>query len=229
MKKTISNLLVYILFPSLVPLLLNKKPYTKEYMIILFITYILLAIYFIIIYKNDLKKDLKKINKKDILKSLIYFLIGFSLMILANYIINYKIIPNGISNNELENRKVLLNNKIIYSIMLCTLTPFIEEIIFRLSLKKAIKNSTIFIIISSIIFSTLHLLSNTKLIELLYFIPYFILGLTFSITYIKTNNVFNSILLHIINNTLTVIIVLLFKGVIWKKIIKTKLIKKIPF
>ena len=188
MKKTISNLLVYILFPSLVPLLLNKKPYTKEYMII---TYILLAIYFIIIYKNDLKKDLKKINKKDILKSLIYFLIGFSLMILANYIINYKIIPNGISNNELENRKVLLNNKIIYSIMLCILTPFIEEIIFRLSLKKAIKNNTIFIIISSIIFSTLHLLSNTKLIELLYFI-----------------------LLHIINNTLTVIIVLLFKGVI---------------
>ena len=101
--------------------------------------------------------------------------------------------------------------------------PFIFSLVFLgmmliiylvLLLSGVLYIGMLFIIISSIIFSTLHLLSNTKLIELLYFIPYFILGLTFSITYIKTNNIFNSILLHIINNTLTVIIVLLFKGVI---------------
>ena len=131
-------------------------------------------------------------------------------MILFNYIINYIVIPNGISNNEIGNRNLLLNNKIIYGILLCIIIPFIEEIIFRLSLKKTIKNKYLFLIISSTIFALLHLLSNTKLIELLYFIPYFILSLTFGTIYIKTNNIFSSILSHIFNNTLTVLIVLLF-------------------
>ena len=129
---------------------------------------------------------------------------------LFNYIINNIIIPNNISNNEQSNRELLINNKLIYGLLLTTIIPYIEEIVFRLSLKKSIKNNTIFILISSTIFSLLHIISSTKLIELLYFIPYFILGLTFSTIYIKTENIFCSTISHMLNNTITVLLVLLF-------------------
>ena len=210
MKKSVSNILIYLLFPSIIPLFFTNKINSKEYIILLFISYLLLFVYFFSIYKKEILKDIKIFNKETIFKTIFYFIIGFILMILFNYIINYIIIPNGISNNEIGNRDLLLKNKIVYSILLCIIIPFIEEIIFRLSLKKTIKNKYLFLIVSSTIFALLHLLSNTKLIELLYFIPYFILGLTFGTMYIKTNNIFSSILSHIFNNTLTVLIVLLF-------------------
>ena len=210
MKKALINILIYILFPSIIPLFFTNNINSKEYIIYLFISYILVAIYFTIIYKEELLNNIKKLNKKNILTTLIYFIIGFLLMMLSNYIINYIIIPNGISNNEQGNRELLLNNKLLYGLLLSLIIPYIEEIVFRLGFKKSIKNNTIFIILSSAIFSLLHIISSTKIIELLYFIPYFILGLTFSITYTKTNNIFCSTISHIINNTITVLVILLF-------------------
>lgn len=210
MKKALINILIYILFPSIIPLFFTNNINSKEYIIYLFLSYIFVAIYFTIIYKEELLNNIKKLNKKNILTTLIYFIIGFLLMMLSNYIINYIIIPNGISNNEQGNRDLLLNNKLLYGLLLSLIIPYIEEIVFRLNIKKSIKNNTIFIILSSTIFSLLHIISSTKLIELLYFIPYFILGLTFSITYTKTNNIFCSTISHIINNTITVLVILLF-------------------
>lgn len=210
MKKSTLNILIYILFPSVIPLLFTNNPYSKEYIIYLFISYILLTIYFTIIYKEELINNIKKLNKKNILTTLLYFIIGFLLMVLSNYIINYIIIPNGISNNEQGNRELLLNNKLLYGILLTLIIPYIEEIVFRLSLKKSIKNNNSFILISSTIFSLLHIVSITSLIELLYFIPYFILGLTFSTIYTKTDNIYCSTISHILNNTITVLIILLF-------------------
>lgn len=210
MKKALSNILIYIFLPSIIPLFFTNNINSKEYIIYLFISYILISLYFTIIYKDELLNNIKKLNKKNILTTLIYFIIGFLLMMLSNYIINYIIIPNGISNNEQSNRDLLLNNKLLYGLLLSLIIPYIEEIVFRLSFKKSIKNNTIFILISSTIFGLLHIISSTKLIELLYFIPYFILGLTFSTIYTKTNNIFCSTLSHILNNTITVLVILLF-------------------
>ena len=130
-------------------------------------------------------------------------------MMLSNYIINYIIIPNGISLNESGNRELLFNNKIIYSFTLCILIPFLEEITFRLEFKKNIKNKYLFIFLSSFTFALLHILSTTKLIEILYIIPYIILGLNFTLTYNKTDNILSNIIAHIIHNT-TIVLILLF-------------------
>lgn len=210
MKKALSNILIYIFLPSIIPPFFTNNINSKEYIIYLFISYILISLYFTIIYKDELLNNIKKLNKKSILTTLIYFIIGILLMMLSNYIINYIIIPNGISNNEQGNRELLLNNKVLYGFLLSLIIPYIEEIVFRLSFKKSINNNIIFILISSTIFGLLHIISSTKLIELLYFIPYFILGLTFSTIYTKTNNIFCSTLSHILNNTITVLVILLF-------------------
>lgn len=210
MLKGLKNILIYILFPSIFTLLFTTNINSKEYTLFMLISYILLTIYFIIIYKKDLKEYINNFKIKNIKIIILYWLIGFILMMISNYIINYIIIPNGISNNEAGNRELLLNNKLIYSLILCIFIPFLEEITFRLEFKKNIKNKNLFLIISSLSFALLHILSTTKLIELLYIIPYFILGLTFTNIYIKTDNIISNILAHILHNTITVLIILLF-------------------
>lgn len=210
MLKGFKNILIYIFFPSIFTILFTTNIYSKKYMFYLLISYILLTIYFLIIYKKDLKEYIKKFKLKNIPIILIYWIIGFILMMISNYIINYLIIPNGLSNNEAGNRELLFNNKLIYSMILCIFIPIIEEITFRLEFKKNIKNKNIFVLISSITFALLHILSTTKLIELLYIIPYLILGITFSKIYIKTDNLISSIIAHILHNTTNVIILLLF-------------------
>ena len=210
MLKGFKNILIYIFFPSIFTMFFTTDIYSKKYMFYLLISYILLTIYFLIIYKKDLKEYLKKFKIKNIPTILLYWILGFIFMMISNYIINYLIIPNGLSNNEAGNRELLFNNKLIYSIILCIFIPILEEITFRLEFKKNIKNKKIFLLVSSISFALLHILSTTKLIELLYIIPYLILGITFSKIYIKTDNLISSIIAHILHNTTNVIILLLF-------------------
>ena len=210
MLKTLKNILIYLFFPVIFVLLFTSDINSKLYISLMFLSYILLGIYFYIIYKDDLLNDFKTFNKRYFKSIFTYFFIGFCLSTLSNLLINTFIIPNGISNNELSNIDYLLKNKFLYSIILCILIPIIEEVVFRLELKKKYKNKYLFIIISSSIFSILHLLSNTHLIELRYFIPYFIIGYTFSSLYYKTNNIYTNILTHMLHNSVIVIYYLLF-------------------
>lgn len=210
MLKGFLNILIYIFFPSIFTSLFTLNVNSKKYIFCLLISYILLTIYFIVIYKKEILYYIKNFKKSYIKTIIIYELIGFLLMMLSNYIINYLIIPNGLSINETNNRELLLNNKKIYPIMLCIFIPILEEITFRLEFKKNIKNKYIFLITSSLIFASLHIISSTKLIEIIYIIPYFILGLTFTNIYQKTNNIISNIIAHIIHNTIIVLIILLF-------------------
>ena len=210
MKKILINLILYIFLPSIIPLFITTNTNSNEYTILMFISYILLTIYFIWIYKKDLLKYLKDFNIKTLKKALLIFLIGFGLIILSNYIINYIIIPHGLSNNEIKNRELLKSNIPIYSILLCLIVPFLEEIVFRLEFKKNIKNKYIFLLLTSFIFSSLHILSSTKLIEILYIIPYFIFGYTLGLIYYKTDNILYNVIGHMINNIITLIVVLVF-------------------
>ncbi len=209
MKKGIINILIYIFFPSF--LMAFISPFVAKSKL-LFITNvvsnILLTIFFIIKYRSILKEYLKNFKLKYIYIILAYWVIGFLLMIISNYIINYLIFNNGISNNELANREILYNNKIIYSFTLAVLIPFVEEICFRLEFKRNL-NSNKFIIISSLLFALAHLLSISKIIEIIYIIPYFILGLTFSLIYNKTDNIISNIIAHMFHNLITVTILLI--------------------
>ena len=69
MKKALINILIYILFPSVIPLFFTNNINSKEYIIYLFLSYIFVAIYFTIIYKEELLNNIKKLNKKNILNN----------------------------------------------------------------------------------------------------------------------------------------------------------------
>lgn len=209
MKKGFLNVLLYLLFPGIfISMFHNIMNSNFAYSLFTILPYMILSIYYFIIYKKDFIYYLKNFKLKHMKWILIIWIIGFILMILSNYIINYKILPNNISGNEELNRTLLFNHKFTYTLLLSIIIPFLEEISFRLEFKKNIKNKYVFLILTSLLFASMHLFTTTKVIELIYVIPYIILGFTFSFIYYKTDNVFSSIIAHIIHNTLIVIMLL---------------------
>lgn len=73
--------------------------------------------------------------------------------------------------------------------------PIIEEIICRKLILDNINNMLLAISVSTLVFTLLHF--PTRFIQWIYF---FIIGILFSLIQIKTNNLFNVILLHSIIN-----------------------------
>lgn len=95
----------------------------------------------------------------------------------------------------------------IYTLILATIfAPILEELVFRLSIRKMFKNNTIFIIVSGLLFGLMHVIEANSIQELLFIIPYSIPGCIFAYTLIKSDNILVPIGLHFIHNSFMMII-----------------------
>ena len=181
---------------------------TMKVILSLFSSLIIFCIYFII-YRKDLIKDFKdyrqhKEEYKDI--GIRYWLIGLFLMMIINYILNV-VLKAGGANNEKAVQQMIASCPLLMLIEAGIIAPFNEEIVFRKSLKDTFKNKWIFIILSFLLFGGAHVLSSAKVMtDYLYIIPYGLLGASFAMAYYKTNNIFTSISMHMIHNTILVLI-----------------------
>lgn len=189
---------------------ITKENYTLNTQVILtlFSDACFLAI-LIFIYFKDLKKDFKIFRKKynELLDSNFkYYFIGLVAMVLSNILIN-TLSPSNISGNEESVQNMIKASP--YLTLLCTgiLAPFIEEIIFRKSFKDAFNSKFLFIFVSSIVFGGLHVvLSMKNAYELLYLLPYCSLAFPFAIIYTKSDNIFTTITIHSLHNTVITIV-----------------------
>lgn len=189
---------------------ITKENYTLNTQVILtlFSDACFLAI-LISIYFKDLKKDFKIFRKKynELLDSNFkYYFIGLVAMVLSNILIN-TLSPSNISGNEESVQNMIKASP--YLTLLCTgiLAPFIEEIIFRKSFKDAFNSKFLFIFVSSIVFGGLHVvLSMKNAYELLYLLPYCSLAFPFAIIYTKSDNIFTTITIHSLHNTVITIV-----------------------
>ena len=93
------------------------------------------------------------------------------------------------------------------------LAPIVEELIFRKALHKLLSrfHIAIFYVLSSFAFAIIHMLSgNADFLTLfLQFIPYFLSGLMLAFIYHKSKyNIYITIICHMLNNRLAIILVL---------------------
>lgn len=147
---------------------------------------------------------------------------GFILMILINTIL--LTVTNGIAANEASNRELLNQNLVFSIIAMVFLGPILEEIVFRKGFKNVFENKTVFLIFTSLLFGSMHIISsidfnNISLFlqnwqQILYIIPYSTLGFFFGKAYLETDCIFTSITAHIFHNGLTILIIILSQGVI---------------
>ena len=85
--------------------------------------------------------------------------------------------------------------------------PIIEELITRKTFKEVFSNQYVYIIVSGLIFGSLHLLSATNITEILYVIPYSALGCAFAKIYYNTDNLWTNIFFHSLHNLIAIIII----------------------
>lgn len=173
-----------------------------------FSTVILFFIFFII-YRKDLKKEFSDFwkNKSDYINvGIRYWIIGLIIMFIANYILNFVFKAGGATNEKIV-QTLIKSFPLIMIIDAGILAPFNEEIVFRKSIKDAINNKWIFYIVTFLLFGGAHVVkSSNTILDYLFIIPYGALGVAFACAYNKTKNIFTSISMHMMHNTILILL-----------------------
>ncbi len=211
-KKIPKLLIIFTLFmlSSLFQLLLEPfvdfdiyNPSSFQKLILTSFSDICLLIILIIIYFKSLKSDINEI-KDDFNKKMEIgikaWLIGLGIMMISNVLIG--ILTPAKATNEETVQEMIKSAKIISIIAVGIIGPIIEELVFRKSFREVFKNNTLFILMSGLIFGSLHvILTLSGPSDLLYIIPYSSLGIAFAYMYVKTNSIYTSMIIHIFHNT----------------------------
>lgn len=193
---------------------INNLNYNTK-VIINFLINISLMLILFLIYRKDLKEEAKdyKANFKKYFKfGLKIWLIGVGLMFISNIII--QLIYKNDATNEIMVQEMIQKAPLYMIFSTAIFSPFVEEIIFRKSIKNFIDNNFIYIVISGLAFGFMHTLANpTNILELLYIIPYGAVGACFAYTYSKTKNIYVSMTFHSLHN----LIIVLYSIIIYTK------------
>lgn len=169
------------------------------------------------IFRKTLIQDFKVFKSKwlSLLETgVTYWVIGLFIMMISNLIIS-NLLSGALASNEQNVRNLLTAFPIISIIMTSLLAPLTEELIFRKAFLDVFKNKWSYILISGIIFGSLHVvLTLESMYELLYLIPYCSLGIAFSYMYYETKNIIVPITIHMLHNTILSIFTLISVGMI---------------
>ncbi len=212
MKK--SNLFISIL-TTLILTILTSFVLAIAYKITRYwsLAYILCYIIMIILLGKYFKEDLidnfhtfKEDIKKQWLNVLIFTIIFTSLLYLSNYLIAKYV--GDLATNEIMSRNQLKTSPLLMSISMGFLGPIVEEIIYRLPYKNVNKHKLLNFFIYTFIFALAHIAITNGIQELLYLIPYTFLSLSIGYGFYKTDNIYVSIIVHILNNLANIVIIL---------------------
>lgn len=173
---------------------------------------VVLLLILLLIFRKDIKKEWK-IFKDNFLENIDigikYWLIGLGIMMISNIFINV-FLQLGQAANEQAVQSMITSLPWLMLINAGFIAPCTEEIVFRKGFKKAFPNKYAFIILSALVFGSLHVITSmTSPIELLYIIPYGALGAAFAYMYQKTNTIFTSISMHMFHNTALILLSIL--------------------
>ncbi|MEE3342693.1 MAG: type II CAAX endopeptidase family protein [Bacilli bacterium] len=209
-------LVSYSIIPVIIFFIMGINYYDLSFSIkilSLFIADILFVFFLGFIYRDVLKKDFKKLRKDffGIIKIAIkYWLEALFFMIICNAIIS--IITGGdIASNEKSVRELLKITPIFMLFQIAIFAPFTEELIFRKSIRDIFKNDKIYVLISGLVFGGMHVVGDMSYYSLLYIIPYGVLGGFFAQLYRKTDNIYSSMIVHSIHNTMAFLLLIIAK------------------
>lgn len=201
----IGEYLLYYIFKHFNIDISQNYLFESIYLIIVYLSYMLFIIF---IYRDELLIDGKnfKENGISLIKKYIpIYILGVVLMGISNSILS-NITNMSISNNEQSVRETIKLMPIYMSFSVIIFAPIIEEIIFRKTFKNVILNKYLFILISGTIFGLIHISGDINLNNILMSLPYMIMGTIFAFIYYKSDNIFTTISLHSIHNTLLLIL-----------------------
>lgn len=172
--------------------------------------YVLLFLLAVLCLKDRLKRDIKifKENSKAYFQ---YIMPRLGMMYIVYFIVSLICMLISQESSSI-NQAMLEEIPLFITIPLAIIwAPVVEEVIFREVLRNFIRNNKVFILVSALIFGLLHTLYEATIVNMIVLaIPYAFLGGFFAYIYTKTENIVNSIWLHMINNAIAIFLPLLF-------------------
>lgn len=203
-----TTIIIYALTPFLELIVLyfariNYSLMNITFKTIYFISFEILIMSIIALINNKLLsekiKDFKINFKKYLKENIKYYIFSILVMIISNLFIN--VLNNGIASNEESIHNTIKLAPIYMFFSAVIFAPFIEEIIFRLSIRRIIKNDLVFIITSGLVFGGMHVIGDIKsFVDILYIIPYSAPGIAFALMLKKTNNILVPMSIHFTHN-----------------------------
>ena len=153
------------------------------------------------------KEDTKGKNKQIIIVTIVLLILEF----IANMII-IKIINKVPDNTQGVLDAFNLGDKYIIGFIFNTLIifPVLETLMFFYPYHN-IKNRKLAFIVYTIVFAILHMITASSLGDLLYIIPYTLLSFAITYGYYKSNNICYPIIVHILNNVIALINILIIR------------------
>ena len=166
----------------------DKVMQTNSLVLSIIFTLVELAIFFYVGRKYDLF-HIRKISLKDILK----WLLSYALLFLFYMLVNFLGPTQSGTTQSIQSLSLSLP---VLFLDLCILAPVTEEIFMRGLLQGTVfKNTYIGLVATSVLFAYLH-----GPYTIPSFITYLGMGVAFGIRYKTSDNLWNSILLHALNN-----------------------------
>ena len=166
----------------------DKVMQTNSLVLSIIFTLVELAIFFYVGRKYDLF-HIRKISLKDMLK----WLLSYALLVLFYMLVNFLGPTQSDTTQSIQSLSLSLP---VLFLDLCILAPVTEEIFMRGMLQGTVfKNTYIGLVATSVLFAYLH-----GPYTIPSFITYLGMGLAFGIRYKTSDNLWNSILLHFLNN-----------------------------
>lgn len=185
------------------------------------ISFVLMVIVLLVVIKKKkdvLLLDVKKINS-DKKKNILLTIAGFLFMLGVNCLLTDVIRPHLFTSVTTENQANLASmiNKstpiyslILYLLLLVIIIPIFEEIFCRFNFRKSFKSRAVFIIVTSLIFGVLHMSSFSLSFEFFYdLFIYAFMGVCLAYVYCKTESICSSMIMHILNNLVSVFMLIL--------------------
>ena len=200
--------IIYVLAQSLGNSMLSRNDILSSYKEL--IVGILFIVLMFSLYRKRINESFKsfiKDFKSNWLKILLVSGILIGLEIGISLLLQHFNIYSG---NQLEAANELKHSGIPTLIYFAIVGTIVEECCFRLPYTMVDNNNKLVTyIFYSIVFASIHLLMTTSLLSLLYIIPYLLLSFGIGYGFYKTDNILMSTIVHIINNCIGIMLILL--------------------
>lgn len=208
-----------ILLVRIIAPLVNKEVWWQVNIAMLATEFGTFLIFYFLFHKKinyDFKEFIK--NPRLYLKQAMrYWFYGLVVMAISNIILSG--IIGDIAANEDVTRALLFSDMLYALPTVIIFAPCIEEIVFRLSFRFPFQKENSYALCSAFVFGGLHVLTAfdfltlenivSNWMQIFYIIPYGALGYFFAKIYYQTDNIFSTISIHILHNTISVILIFL--------------------
>lgn len=165
-------------------------------------------------YLNSNLKTYISNLRLNIKKTLFYFLITFGANILLNIIITTFLTENSSSANQLLIIEMYQHKPLLMTILTVVFAPICEELVFRGAIFSSFRKKNIYLayLLSSLSFGLVHVFDSimtNNLADLIFIIVYAFIGFVLTYSYDKTDSIVTSILVHMLNNLVGVLGILI--------------------